>query len=265
MPITAWSCPVCRKEVPLSHFADTLCGTQVPPDYAQAILDDRAREREGGVRVTAGLGCPRSRALEADADVAVNPLDYNALLIGQAWDGFLATSAPAGLAHVQVKGTLAGVQVGGEIDRMLHTPHGIVIADWKHSNNFRQKWVKKEGVATEYKIQTSLYAELYAQTFGDRPTAGAVWYHFSGQSAEPISPMVYELLDVDTCLQHKPYGGKYTVEELYRQTAGYLEADVRDPFALPLVGETMNFGSKSFCDYCQVRAKCFEAAKGAPF
>lgn len=271
--IVGWYCKACRANVPLDHFATTACGLVVHPDYAAAVLNsDAAYYGAGLVTVTGGIGCVRSRAIEADKPVYVNPLDYNAMILGSAWDAMMQAYAPAGSAKVRVSGLIEGVKVEGEIDRVRQVGRDLIIEDHKHSNNFQYKYLAEEaGPRVEYVIQTSVYAELYEQTFKSRrPNKGAVWYNFSGGNNDsrkpPLMPKVYQLMDLAACLDHRPYDGDYTVRQLYHQAAGYYQADVPvDAFDLPLAGESMKFGSKSCCDYCQVRDACLTAAHGAPF
>lgn len=274
MPIIGWSCPGCKKPVPLDHFDTTVCGTKVHPDYAAAVLHSNDDYYAAGqASVTSGLGCPRSRAIEnAAVDVYVNPLDYNALLIGQAWDKHLERYADPMHTKVKVSGELCGVKVVGEIDRVRTVTDGeqsyLVVEDHKHGNNFARKFVVSEGVKLEHKLQLSIYAYLYGQQFGTAPTHGLVWNHYSGAvTSDPTSvllPFVFLIMDITECLNSKPFRGQYTVAELYRQTGQLVEGEVTWE-ELPLVGQTMSFGSKSYCDYCQVRATCFTQDKGAPF
>lgn len=269
--ITGWYCVKCRANVPLDHFATTVCGLVVHPDYAAAVLhSDTDYYGAGLVTVTGGLGCVRSRAIEVDKPVFVNPLDYNALVLGAAWDTAMQKHAPVDAAKIRVSGTIDGITIEGEIDRVRWVGGDLYIEDHKHSNNFRYKYVVAEDPRVEYVIQTSVYAELYDQTFHQRPTKGAIWNHFSGagndRNKPPLVPKVYDLMNLADCLDHCPYDGDYTVRELYRQAADYYQADVPvDAFTLPLAGETMKFGSKGYCDYCEVRGVCYTAAKGAPF
>lgn len=270
MPIKYWLCPVCKLVVGLDHFTITACGLALHPDYAAAVLhSDDEYYGHDTVTVTNGLGCVRARAIERDKDVAVNPLDYNALVLGKAWDGAMERWAPADMVKIKVKGTIGDIVVEGEIDRVRRMGSELAIEDHKHSNNFQYAHVvKDEGPRTEYIIQTSIYAELYTQTFGERPTKGIVWYNFSGANVgnkPPLVPKIYNLMPLDNCLTHKPYGGDFTVAELYAQAALYYQARVTDAFDLPLAGTTMSFGTKGYCDYCQVRTACFENAFGAPF
>lgn len=268
MPIKNWYCQQCKKVVELDHFSATTCGLQLPPDYAAAVLLNSTKERSG-VHVTDGLSCPRSRAIERDVGVTVDPLNYNAVVLGSAWDKAMESAAPVDMAKIAVSGEVAGVQLTGEIDRLLKWVGAPpVIADWKHSNNFRQKWIISEGKPSdEYVVQTSLYAELYQQTFGERPVSGVIWHHFSGSPPslkQPVVALAYDLWDLQRCLDHQPYSGEWTVEELLRQSASYWHESVK-ALDLPLAGTSMSFGSKSYCDYCQVREACFENAFGAPF
>lgn len=272
MSITAWSCPGCKKIVPLTHFNETQCGLVVHPDYAEAVLhgnDDYYGLDK--VTVTSALGCPRSRAIEEQCDVAVNPLDYNALLIGTAWDVHLASYAPEGDRKIQVQGIINGIMVHGEIDRLRKVQGYLTIEDHKHGNNFQYKYAKE--AKPEHILQLSLYAELYSQVRGVRPTHGTIWNHYSGankKDAPPLRPFTFLLWALEDCLAYKPYNGEYTVAQLFKQVAlyqaGKTDQGVRlSALELPLVGETMSFGSASYCDYCQVRSVCFTAAKGAPF
>lgn len=278
MPITAWNCPICSEVVALDHFAESACGLKVPADYATAILHDNDdRYISDAVTITVGLGCPRSRAIEESVAVAVDPLEYNALLIGRAWDQLLEKHAPEGTSKIIVDGEIGGIHIYGEIDRLIEYNNEIIIIDHKHSNNWAQGYAKKEGVKMEHRVQTSIYAELYAQKFRKRPTRGLIFNHYSGAPGGSLDvekyllPFVYPLLPVSACLEFKPHGGRYTVLELYQQADAYEKWKTTDgvvrveAFDLPLAGESMAFGSKSFCDYCQVRAACFEQAKGAPF
>lgn len=221
----------------------------------------------GLVTATGGLGCVRSRAIERDKDVVVNPLDYNALILGSAWDAALQRHAPKELAKVKVLGEIEGIKVAGEIDRVRRVNGVLHIEDHKHSNNFQYKYLADEGPRIEYVIQTSVYAELYEQTYSERPAKGIVWYNFSGGNSwkPPLMPKVYDFMPLSDCLDHRPYSGSYTVRELYQQAAEYYQGQAIDAFDLPLAGETMSFSSKTYCDYCQVRETCFRQAHGAPF
>jgi hypothetical protein len=199
--------------------------------------------------------------------VFVNPLDYNAMVLGSAWDAALQRHAPAGTAKVRVTGVIDGLTIDGEIDQVRRIGDKLLIEDHKHSNNFQYKYIVEEGVRVEYVVQTSIYAELYHQTFGERPTHGVIWYSFSGGNTPnkpPLLPKVYPLMTLTDCLDHRPYDGNYTVRELYHQADGYCRGRVV-ALDLPLAGESMKFGTKSYCDYCQVREACFTQAKGAPF
>lgn len=273
MPITRWYCIKCRANVPLDHFATTACGLVVHPDYAAAVLNsDTDYYGAGLVTVTGGLGCVRSRAIERDKDVAVNPLDYNALILGSAWDATMQAFAPTDKVKVRVNGIIEGIQIAGEIDRVRRVGDDLFIEDHKHSNNFQYKHLAEaDGPRVEYVIQTSIYGELYRQTYEEQPTKGAIWYNFSGANSDsrkpPLMPKIYNLINLQDCLNHRPYDGDYTVSQLYHHAAVYYQQGSLkvDAFDLPLAGESMKFGSKSYCDYCQVRDVCFTAAKGAPF
>lgn len=262
MPIIGWNCPHCKRQVPLDHYATTACGLVIHPAYAAAILADEESDPHGTeLTVTNGLACPRSRAIETQAEVYVNPLDYNALLLGRAWDAIVAAGN-----KMQLRGEIAGLAISGELDNIRKLGDMLILSDFKHSNNFRAKWIKQEGgPSTEYKIQTSIYAELYQQMYGEVPTHGEVVYHFSGAGKDVLLPYQYAIMPVEECLAYKPYSGQYTVRELYEQSAGiYIDQPVRWE-DLPLVGDGMSFGSKSYCEYCQVRDTCMVQAKGASF
>lgn len=296
MPIIGWQCPYCNKPVSLDHFAVSECGLRIHPAYTAAILYDEATDPHGtAMSVTDGLGCPRHAAIENQEGVYVNPLDYNALLIGRAFDLVMANkvaenpetdlSRPMLRMKVQLRGTIAGMEVTGELDNVRRLGDRLILSDFKHGNNLRAFWIAKEGgPSMEYKIQTSIYAELYAQMFGERPTDGEVVYHFSGGgqaytggelkskfTSPPLMPFQYPIIPLAECLAFRPYGGTYTVEELYRMAQTIYGPVSEQQLAaknwreLPLVGQTMAFGTKSYCDYCEVRDVCFTAERGAPF
>ena len=269
MPIAKWFCPTCQAEVPLDHYATSVCGeTTVHPDYAAAIIGDRDGQHvKGAVRVTHGLGCPRRAVLEHVEDFAVNPLDVNAMLTGTAWHAMmehhgkrsaLDTDSDSG-CEVSLRGTLAGVEVAGQCDRL----RSGIVEDHKHINDDKVKYVRKDGVKSEHVAQLSIYAELAEQSGRQRPTRGIVWYHTSKAGKDALIPIHTELMPVDEVLEFKPHGGEYTVAELYQQAdEGFRTGDWR---AMPLAGKSMSFGPHSMCNYCTVREICMEAEKGAPF
>lgn len=255
MPITGWWCAKCRARVPLDHY-DVCPG--VHPDFAAAVLADNQKHRTEGIHVTQALGCPRRGLLEKAEDVHVDPLAYNAMLGGTAWHKLMETaSTKPELCEVDVAGVVNGVKVVGTIDR-LHPP--TAISDWKTTGDWAEKWLKKPkaeggGMKLDHLAQMSLYAELVQQTQGWRPSFGIVWYRMQKE-------MLYfaeELWGLNQVLDYKPLGGDYTVAELLEQCQS------TDWKALPLVGESMRFGTKTACDYCAVREHCWSQAKGAPF
>lgn len=263
--IIGWNCPHCHKQVELDHYATTKCGLFIHPAYAAAILADEESDPHGDrVTVTSGLACPRGRAIEVAADVYVNPLDYNALLLGRAWDAIVA-----GDEKIKLKGEIAGIPIEGELDNIrrleVDGQQYLILSDWKHSNNFRAKWIKQEGgPSTEYKVQVSMYAELYRQMHGEMPTHGEVVYHFSGAGKDVLLPYQYPILPIEECLAHKPYNGQFDVGQLLAQSRAFYAGESKWD-ELPPVGMGMSFGTKSYCDYCQVRDTCQIALTGAAF
>jgi hypothetical protein len=223
--------------------------------------------------VTDGLGCPRLRAIEnQSAELYVNPLDYNARLLGHAWDATVGSpeirsyGAPMVQTKVQLRGTIAGMELTGELDNIRRLGNRLILSDWKHSNNFRSKWIKLEGgPSMEYKIQTSVYAELYRQMYNEMPNLGEVIYHFSGAGKDVLLPYQYDILPLEECLAYKPYSGQRTVLEIYQLAQQVYGADARLWTDVPTVGMEMSFGSKAYCDYCQAKDMCYSAARGAPF
>lgn len=152
--IIGWNCPNCNKQVPLDHFATSACGLAIHPAYAAAILYDEATDPHGReMSVTDGLGCPRHAAIEQQEGVFVNPLDFNALLIGRGWDSVVGNpeigpgdgwGVPL-WCKVQLRGTIAGLPLTGELDNVRRLYDMLIISDWKHSNNLRAYWIHKEG------------------------------------------------------------------------------------------------------------------------
>lgn len=268
MPIARWYCQSCQAEVPLDHFATTLCGeTTVHPDYAAAILWDRDSQHvKGAVRVTHGLGCPRRAVIEHVEDFAVDPLDVNAMLTGTAWHALMEQGSlerlrgwPSRESEVEVKGVLAGVEVRGKSDRLTAT----LVEDHKNINDDKAKYVRKDGVKAEHVAQLSIYAELAEQSGRPRPTKGIIWHHTSKAGKDALIPIAVKLMSVDEILEFKPHSGEYTVAELYKQADEGLKTG--DWKSMPLAGKSMSFGPHSMCNYCTVRAICTEAETGAPW
>lgn len=316
MPITAWLCPQCNRTVPLDHFETSACGLSLcHPDFAAAVLADRAAQPAGIIRVTQGTGCPRAAAIMESEPVAVNPLEMNAQLTGTAFHALMARSS-IGQAEVEVSGVIEGIPLVGHVDsirrpgqiahcepevtvseaggsvrtseRPSHPGGSLVIEDHKHGGDFSRKYAE---LKPEYMVQLSIYGELYTQTFGERPARGIIWRHFT--SSPPFVVFDFALWSAERALDHRPYDGDFTVRELYGQMQRFLGERCVDCDGsgevvryiklkcetcnstgrvnrtawreLPLAGNSMRFGSRSFCEYCSVRHVCMEAASGAPW
>lgn len=263
MSITAWDCPECHRAVPLDHYqSGGACSLAIHPDYAAAVLaDSTKRADKRWPSVTMGLGCTRAAAIQQDEDVAVNPLDVNAMLTGSAWHTLMDRGTSDN--EVEVSGQLGGITVSGTIDRVRKLANGrVVIEDWKHGNCFGRKYAVV--AKPEHVVQVSLYAELYAQMFGAKAAAGVIWHHYASSPA--MVPLAVELWDVERCLAHHPYDADWTVGQLLRLADDYDNRCVPAKWEdLPLVGATIKFGNKTGCDYCAVRKACTKAALGAPF
>jgi hypothetical protein len=195
--------------------------------------------------------------IEHVEDYAVDPLELNAMLTGTAWHALMERYGDKKTTEVAVCGTLAGVTVRGKADKLSEQS----VCDHKHVND--AKYIKQDGVKPEHVAQLSIYAELAEQSGNVRPVRGVIWYHTSKSGKDALIPIKTELMPIDEALAHQPYGGAYTVAELYAQAdAGFSTGDWR---ALPLAGQTQKFGYKVACDYCAVRSICMTAENGAPF
>lgn len=264
MPITGWTCPECKRGVPLDHYeSGGACSLVVHPDYTAAVLDDqRSKADKKWPSVTMGLGCPRKAAILKAENVEINPLALNAPLTGTAWHKMV--ERPTEHNEVAVSGELGGLAVNGTIDRLRSLADGrLVVEDWKHGNCFSRKYAVS-GAKDEHVVQVSLYAELAFQTFGARPSVGVIWYHYT--SSPPFVPQAVELWPVEKCLEHKPYAADWAVGQLLKMADDYAHHSHPVKWTdLPLVGQTIKFGSKSGCDYCEVKPTCLIASGGAPF
>jgi hypothetical protein len=272
MPIKGWTCGGCKRRVDLNHYQTSECGTTYcHPDYAAAVIADRSSQDDrSGVRVTSGLGCPRSYAIMDDADLYPDPLSFNSMLTGSAWHAVMESGAEnqnatidSGVrmfgAEVEVSGMVEGIAISGKIDRVRELPAGIVLEDHKHGNDFVRKY--STAPKPEHIVQVSIYGELFEQQFGVRPVAGMIWQHYT--SSPPFTPHKFDLWPLAQCLAHHPYSSDYTVLDLYKQGAERFAGKVWAE--LPLVGQTIKFGAKTGCDYCAVYAECRTAEVGSPF
>lgn len=264
MPIIGWYCTKCRSNVPLDHF-EGACN-HVHPDFAAAVYADSQKQRAEGVHVTAIIGCPRKGAIERIVGVHVDPVGYNAILGGTAWHRLMEQgSNKPELCEVEVSGVINGVRVTGTIDR-LHPP--TAISDWKVTSEWAEKWLSKPkgeggGMKAEHLAQLSVYGELAEQSLGWRPEFGIANY----RTHKAILPFAERLWDLQTVLAFQPLGGDYSVAELLEFAAWSNDcgATVECWAELPLVGESLKYGSKTACDYCAVRETCWQQSKGAPF
>lgn len=264
MPIRAWVCQTCHKDVPLDHFEKTNCGKTVDPAYARAVLVDNIQESEsvkGTVRVSDASGCPRKRAIMEQEDVAVDPLTFNAAMTGKAWHALMEKHGEGIAGHEierRLTGTLAGVTVTGKPDRIVKADG--CIEDHKNQNDFATKNPRPK---EEWAVQLSLYAELIYQADGYLPTKGKIRAHFS-TSFPPADE--FELWPVKQALDHKPWSNdQYSAGGLLRATELILSKPGMWKTA-PMYGKSMLFGkSKTMCDYCPVKGPCWTSEAGAPF
>jgi hypothetical protein len=233
--------------VPLDHFATSRCGATVcHPDFAAAILRDRARQVQGVVRVTHGLDCVRMAAIEQAVEFAADPLTYMSAMSGQAWDALLAAEAGAA-GQVEVTGEIDGVRVVGHIDRIA----ADAIEDHKRVGFLP----KDKQPDDEYVAQLSVYGHFKSRRLG------RLWYatHFD------LLPVEFDLWPIEQVLEFKPRGGELTVRENYHLADDYFAGRIGWQ-QLPLTGQRMTFKSgKSLCDYCSVRSDCTVAAMGVSF
>lgn len=280
MPITNWWCGAHKAVVPLDHFNHC---THVHPDYASVILADRAKNAERtGVRVSSASACARKYAILASEDVAVDPLSFLTAMRGTAWHSVMekgaaltgsddALSTDVVGAELSVAGTIGGIELTGTIDRVLVRDGKLIGQDHKTGKDARAvfirggrsygKQVAGAGSPMEYKVQLSLYAELYHQQTGQAWDTAEIWWTFSAEHwCEPI-----KILTPEQCLAWRPYDSEFTIAELLAQAQQVVDgtASWSD---LPLAGKTFRFGPKfTGCDYCEVRDKCWTQASGAPF
>lgn len=282
MPIKQFACPFCNRNTDLDHYVTTSCGELLHPDYAAAVVaDSLSHEKRKLPSVTMGLGCVRKQAISDNEDVAMNPLAVLTPIRGTAWHKLMEDVAKIELAgangqraiggEIDVVGEIAGIKLTGSIDRVRALPDGRLIGeDHKTGKDQRAvfilggksygKQISGSGSPMEYKIQLSLYAELYYQVFGVRWDGAIIWWWFNHlAAADPI-----EILPVEQCLVHKPYDCDYTVGELLKQAADSISGAVRWQ-DLPMVGASIKFGKSVGCDYCAVRDTCMVESQGAPF
>jgi hypothetical protein len=252
------------RTVPLDHFEKTDCGRKIHPDYANAVLRSRREHyAQGVVEVSHALGCPRSYAIQNAEDYAVDPLSLNSMETGTAWHHWMQrASVDPEMTEVELDGEIDGVRIVGKCDRLRQDQTPTAIEDWKHSNDFRAKYLKSEGVPLTYQVQLSLYAELCEQNFGWRPEIGRIWFHTTG--GDGLMPKEVTLFSVEEALVIRPTNGTLTVRELLHQADDHF-AKGRPWQKLTLAGESMMFGQKNMCSYCQVRDLCWTQSRGAPF
>lgn len=287
--ITQWWCGVHKTAVPLDHFEHC---TYCHPDFAAAILADRAVQSERtGVRVSSASACPRKYAILASEDVAVDPLSYLQVTKGTAWHKVMETgagqpnaigttvvkggSATVNLegmigAELSVAGEIAGIPLTGTIDRVLLRDGKLVGQDHKTGKDAREVFIRGgksygkdrvgQGAPIEYKIQLSIYAELYRQQFGRAWDSAEIWWTLLNHFVEPI-----EILSIEKCLMHHPYDSEFTVGDILAQAQLVADGAVRWQ-DLPMVGQSFHFGSKfDGCSYCEVKDRCWIENQKAPF
>jgi len=262
MPITRWLCSGCGgREVPLDHFNESECGLKVVhPDFANAVLQGERQHYARGARQvepSTVLGCPRSTAIQATEDYALDPLRNNAMLTGTAWHLHMEEmSVDPQQTEVVVRGEIAGIAMIGKVDRLWKAMKAIF--DWKHSSDFGKRKVENEGPRETHRAQLSLYTPLVKQSAGWEPERGFLLYHYTAGGMLQIE---VPIMSLDEVLEHKPHGGEVTVLDNLRH-AHMFKSGATKWQQLPLSGEKMMFGTKTMCDYCAVLPICKEQATG---
>jgi len=266
MPLTAWYCKGCNGDrVPLDHFDTSECGERVcHPNYAARVLHRANHHRDKLVptiaEVSHGIGCVRQYAMMDAVDYAIDPQSNNAVLSGSAFHAEMEKGETEGaVAETYLIGEVGGIPLQGTTDLLRRAKS--LIEDWKCSNDFVAKYVKKEGPKRHYVLQLGLYAPLVQQQEGWTPTRGILWHQYR---ADGLIPKPVPILPIEEVLAAKPKGGEFTVQELLQSAANYWKGAVKWQ-DLPLAGKSQSFGTKSACDYCALRPQCWEQATGAPF
>lgn len=282
MPVTKFSCPFCHQTAGLDHYVISSCGEKLHPDYAAAVVaDSLSHEKRTLPSVTMGLGCVRKQAISDNEDVAIDPLSVLTPLRGSAWHKLMEDVAKESLmgangqrmigGEIDVEGEIAGIKLTGSIDRVRGLPDGRLIGeDHKTGKDARAVFIRGgksygkpvvgQGSPMEYKVQLSLYAELYRQMFGTPWDGAIIWWWFNAEAF----PDPFDIIPVEQCLAHKPYGCDFTVGELLRQAADSISGAVRWQ-DLPMAGMSITFGKQTGCDYCAVKDVCWTEKFGAPF
>ena len=263
MPLSGWICPGCHREVPLpshkppvanDHFEGP-CGEIVHSDYANAVMKGRqGHEKDvGQVRVSNLIGCPRSYAIQQSENYYTDPLSGNSAETGTAWHSHMETnSVDPSNTEVEVSGTLIGIKVAGKVDRIRNG----MIEDWKHQNDFAKKYLKEPKPI--HVAQVSLYAELVAQSKGWRPTHGIIWNHFT----TGMVPMKFPIMALGDVLAMVIGSG--TVLDNLQEMAKFAASKIKWA-EMRMVGEKIEYGQKTACDYCPVRGICWTEDRKAPF
>ena len=240
MAITGFWCRRCESVVDAGHWQPWAC-TLVPPGLVASIAGHAAGRPATGWSVTELKGCLRSKVIQKNRSVIVDPVEFVKMELGTAWD-MLVTD---GEFKTRWWGEIGGMAVSGEPDG-----YGCdVIWDYKNGD---PDWRGGGKVREDHQWQVSVYSLLAAQQ--DIPLLfdyGVIYYNSYGDPNK-VKGLRCELLTEREVLD-TPVGSDGLTVAGNIALAQSL-ADNPEPY--PLTGEVMAFGRKTACDYCVVRREC---------
>lgn len=288
MPIVAFNCPRCYKQIDLDEAAKHFDACQYMPAPLVSALIESTREdlRHTGLNITttAGTDCPRRLILQRTRDYATDPKTRLAAAFGKTLHNWLAQhndevwvterctcsgkhnpSAPVcGKNRCTFHGTIEGIELSGVVDAIArNNDDTYTVLDWKFENALRVLYDKPDGTPKDtHIIQAGINNELARQNDIVIDTMIFVRIPWNQLDIVVMSPPP----TLEQALAERPMGGAYSAQEIYRMLASAKElidngSSVNDAVrTLPMVGETMarnKRGTACLCSkWCDVNDTC---------
>jgi ATP-dependent helicase/nuclease subunit A len=108
---------------------------------------------------------------------------------------FAALFGPASRAEVSISGRLHGRPVAGQVDRLVVTPHEVLIADYKSNRPPPKSLAEAQEKYGSYVKQLALYRDVLKRLYPDRPVHAALLWTETPELMEIPSESLDEALE----------------------------------------------------------------------
>lgn len=229
-----------------------------PYEVLRGMYENETKERPDSISVTQLLGCPRKVFLEATEDYAVEPADNYAAFRGMIIHGILEHAGDDATVEQRITREYRGVTISGQPDnlRIVQVEDGeskrTLLRDWKST----KKLPYYDNAYTHHQEQVNIYRWLLGLDW--RLTdLEIVYLSMEGLKVIPLKR------------GGKNRYGRAIANQVWtdEQVEAFLDQKLmilsaQRKHGTPVAYHNVDEADLWQCDYCPVRARCYELAAG---